>query len=266
MTAQLGVADLGEQADATPGAGGARRAVASGLAVLERAPLASGLVRPVAGVRRHAAFAAVSGTLGAAVIALLHVLPAGRALNPVSEPISNYALTSDGWIFDVGVIGLALGLIALLSALVRSGCVAVLSPSFAVMSVCCVGLVGVVIFPDRTSGGRFSGIAQAHWAAAMLTFGGLALAPVLMGHRRASECSPLPRVARWLSISAGWWFTVLFVGSILQLSAALPLPVPHIGGLVERALAGTEIVVAGVLTVWAWRGCPCRGGTTEPTA
>ena len=265
MTAQLGLADLGEQADATPCAGGTRRAVAAGgMAVLERAPLAS---RPAAAVRRSATVAAASGTFGAAVIVVLHLLPAGRALNPVSEPISNYALTSDGWLFDVGVIGLTLGLIALLSALVRSGCVAVLSPSFAVMGACCAGLVGVVVFPDQTSGGgSFSGPAQAHWAAAMLTFGGLALAPALIGHRRASECSPLPRVARWLSVSSGWWFTLLFVGSILRVSAALPLPVPHIGGVVERALVGTEVVVAGVLTAWAWRGCPCRAGTTEPPA
>jgi hypothetical protein len=61
-----------------------------------------------------------------------------------------------------------------------------------------------------------------------------------------------------LSAGAASWFGVLLVGSMLQMSHALPLPVPHIGGLVERVLAATEVVVAGILTVWAWRGCPCR--------
>ena len=84
----------------------------------------------------------MSGGLGALVIVLLHVLPAGRALNPVSEPISNYGLTRVRWLFDVGVIGLMLGLASLLSALVHSGCLRARSPSFAVLSACCVGLSG----------------------------------------------------------------------------------------------------------------------------
>ena len=214
--------------------------------------------RPGGAARRRAAFAAVSGGLGALVIVLLHVLPAGRALNPVSEPISNYALTRVGWLFDVGVIGLTLGLASLLSALVRSGCLRARSPSFAVLSACCIGLVGIVIFPDRTSKGSLTTVAQMHWAAAMLTFGGVALAPALLGHGRAPGCSRLPRVARRLSVSSASWFGLLLVGSILQLTKSFPLPIPHVGGLVERALAGTEIIVAAVLTAWAWRGCPCR--------
>ena len=245
MTAQLDLADFRSEDDA--GIDGAARVALGALGA-----------RSVATARRRAVFAAVSGGLGALVIVLLHVLPAGRALNPVSEPISNYGLTRVRWLFDVGVIGLMLGLASLLSALVHSGCLRARSPSFAVLSACCVGLVGVVIFPDRTSKGSLTTVAQMHWAAAMLTFGGVALAPALLGHGRAPECSRLPRVARRLSVSAASWFSVLLVGSILQLTKSFPLPIPHIGGLVERALAGTEIIVAAVLTVWAWRGCPCR--------
>lgn len=182
---------------------------------------------------------------------------AGRPLNPLSSPLSSYALTRDGWLFDLGVIGLAVGLVSLVSALVRSGCLATSSPSFAVLSMCCVGLIAVVIFPDRTSDGGLTAIGRTHWVVAMVTFGGLALAPTLLDHGRGPGCSRLPLVARRLSVTAASWFTLLLVGSVLEFVAALPTPLWHIGGLVERALVATEILVAGVLTLWAWSGCPC---------
>ena len=218
----------------------------------------------MAGVRRRVAVAAGAGTFGAIVLALLHVRSAGRPLNPLSSPISSYALTRDGWLFDLGVIGLAVGLVSLVSALVRSGCLATSSPPFAVMSTCCVGLVALVIFPDRTSHGGLTATGRTHWAVAMLTFGGLALAPTLLDHGRAPGCSRLPSVARRLSVTAASWFTLLLVGSVLEFVAALPRPLWHLGGLVERALVATEIIVAGVMTRWAWSGCPCISRADEP--
>lgn len=214
-------------------------------------------LRPAVAVRRLAGLAAVSVAICTLVIMLLHVLPAGRSMDPLTTPISNYAQTSAGWLFDAAVLVLAIGLAALLCALVIGGWVATSSAAFAVLTACCLGLIVVVIFPDRTSGGHLTTAARLHWSAAMVTFAGIPVAPALLGHRRniGSSCSRLPGIARGLSLAAGGWFAVLFVGSLLQLSTSLPLW--HIGGAVERGLAITEMLIAIVLATWAWRGCRC---------
>ncbi len=126
-----------------------------------------------------------AGAFGAVILALLHMRSAGRPLNPLSSPISSYALTRDGWLFDLGVIGLAVGLVALVSALVRSGCLATSSPSFAVMSMCCVGLICLGDLP----GPHVPRWSDGYRTDALGCRGGLALAPTLLDHGRAPGCS-----------------------------------------------------------------------------
>ena len=49
-------------------------------------------------------------------------------------------------------------------------------------------------------------------------------------------------------------------GSVMEL--VTPLSVWRLGGLVERALSASEVVVAMLLALWAWRGCSCiRSGS-----
>jgi hypothetical protein len=211
-------------------------------------------------VRRLAALATGSVLACTAVIALLHVLPAGRALDPLSVPISNDALTRAGWLFDLAVLLLALGLAALLWALVAGGWTAPSSAAFTVLAACCLGMIVVTVVPDRTSGGALTTAGRVHWVAAMAAFGGIPLVPALLGRRCAvgSGCSRVPRVARWLSRSAAVWFTVLLTGSVLRFATSLD--VWHVGGVVERGLAVTDVLVAIVLAGWAQRArhgaCP----------
>lgn len=213
-------------------------------------------------VRGMAATGAVLLVLGTLAIAALH--PLEHRLDPMVQPLSKYALTGGGWLFDAGVLVLALGLGAVLYALVLGRSVAPSSSAVPVMIASCIGLVVVVIFPDETSGRTFTATGWAHWAAAMFAFGALPLGPVLIArhHRRLLGCSCLPATARLLSFVAGFWFLVLMVGSVLEV--VTQLPVWRVGGLVERSLAGTEVATALVLAVWAWRGCGCRPGSAGP--
>jgi hypothetical protein len=219
---------------------------------------ASACTHPAAPVRGLAAAGALLLLVGTAAIAVLHVLPAERALDPMNEPISKYAMTPDGWLFDLGVLVLVFGLGTVLWALVLGRAVAPTSTAVPLMIGCCVGLIVVVIFPDETAGRTFTATGWTHWAAAMLAFGGLPFVPLLIGrhHRRAAGCSPLPGAARLLSYAAGFWFVLLLVGSLME--AVTMVPVWRVGGVVERSLAGTEVATAVVLAIWAWRGCGCR--------
>jgi hypothetical protein len=193
--------------------------------------------------------------LGAALLALLHGL--SRNISPLSQPISDYALTRYGWLFDLAVVVLALGLGTLLCALVAAEFVQLGSGSFVATATCCACLVVLVVFPDQNAAGGLSASGWAHWTAAMAAFGGLLVPPVVLGsrHRTRTGCSRLPGSARRVSYSAGACFAVLLTGSVMDL--ATPLRVWRLGGLVERVLSASEVVVAMLLAVWASRGCSC---------
>lgn len=212
---------------------------------------------------RHALSRGFAGLATAAVtfctlaIALLHVLPGGRRLNPMSAPISSYALTPAGWLFDAAVIALALGLAALLCALVAGGWLAATSAAFGVLTVCCLGLVTLVVFPERTAAGVLGTAGRIHWIAAMVTFAGLPVAAALLGrrHNAGSGCSGVPSIACRLSVASGAWFAVYFFGSLLDMATQLRLW--HVGGVVERVLALTEMLMAVALAFSARQPCGC---------
>lgn len=219
-------------------------------------------MQPVAGdtrvVRTLTALSALAvlGCVGAFVA--LHFLPISGRLNPVSVPLSNYALTPAGWLFNAGVVALVIGLLCLLAALVAAGELSRVSLPVLVTAGCCLALTVVVICPDRTlPDGALTSAAQLHWVAAMAAFAGLPVVPLLLArrHRTRVGCSGLPRVAGWLAKGAGVWFVALLGGSIMGFTARNH--VWHVGGVVERALAGSEIVAALLLTAWLWRGCRC---------
>lgn len=217
---------------------------------------------PSARTRRFAGLAIFFALLGAALLVFLDVV--STSMSPLSEPISNYALTRYGWVFDLAVIVLALGLAALLCALVAADVVELGSGSFVVTAICCVCLVLLVVFPDQSSAGGLSAGGWAHWATAMAAFGGVLVTPVVLGsrHRTSGGCSRLPRIARWVSYWAAAWFTLLLTGSVME--ETTPLHVWPVGGLVERALSASEVVVAMLLAMWARRGCACiRGGLAD---
>jgi hypothetical protein len=219
---------------------------------------------PSAAARRFATLATVSIAVCTLDITLLHILPGGRTQNPWSTPISDYAFTRVGWLFDAAVIVMALGLTSLLCSLVVGGWIITRSAAFVVLAVCCLGLVAVVIFPYSTSEGAPTTNGWMHWIAAMATFAGVSVSPALLGHRRDvdSDCSRIPRLADWLSVAAGGWFAVLFVGSVLQWATSLPIW--RVGGAVERGLGVTEMFIAIVLAAWVRKGCSCRRlGHTE---
>lgn len=210
---------------------------------------------PSARTRPFAGLAIFFVLLGAALLVLLDAV--SKSMNPLHEPISNYALTRYGWLFDLAVVVLALGLAALLCALVAANLVELGSGSFVVTATCCVCLVILVVFPDQASASGLSPSGWAHWASAMAAFGGLLITPVVLGsrHRARTGCSRLPGIARWMSYWAGGWFAMLLTGSVIV--QVTPLDVWRVGGLVERALSASEVVVAMLLALWAWRGCSC---------
>jgi hypothetical protein len=228
---------------------------AAGLAVPAAIPEAVTAGRregPPQRVRRRAALAAVAVAICTLAVAALHLVPAGRVLDPVSAPISDYAQTRDGWLFALAVLVLAAGLAALRSALVTGGWAT--HSCAAVLGLCSLGMVLVAIFPDSAAaGGGLTTAGWIHWIAAMTAFGGIPLVPKLLGRRcgTGSGCARVPSAAHWLARFAALWFFVLLGGSVLRFTHTVR--VWPIGGAVERCLAVADMLVAIVLAGWVQR-------------
>jgi hypothetical protein len=213
--------------------------------------------RPAAAARHLALFGTSAVAFCAASLGLLHVLPPGRGLSPVSTPLSDYALTSAAWLFDMSVLILAIGVGAVLAALVMGGYVRTGSLPFVVMSACCLALIAVVIFPDHALNGLLGPSGWVHWGAAMVAFGSLPFASALLRRRhRGAGCRVRLRgLTRALSTTAGACFVVLFAGSTAELT--MSLRVWRVGGIVERILGLTEMAVTVLMAGWARSGCAC---------
>lgn len=207
--------------------------------------------------RVRALLAGMAALTGATMLVALHLLPASRGLDPLSQPLSEYAFTPDGRLFNIAVLTLACALVVLVSALVRGRCLAPRSPARALLTACSLSLVVVALFPDHAPNGAVSTVGRIHWVAAMLAFGGLSCAPAVLGHHPASRCSRLTALARWLSVLTAPCFMLALAASLVRYETSLPVPAWSFG-ITERVLVALELALAGVLTAWAWRGCTCR--------
>jgi hypothetical protein len=195
---------------------------------------------------------AVAGILGVGIatvaIGLLHVMPGSRVLNPLSSTVSEYALLPDGWIFDSGVILLAVSSALILVAMMVRELVAWRSWGALMTLVWCVGLVGLIVFPKQGFGIDPSVAGRVHWTWTLIAFFSLPIGINLICWQHRTLPGRWRRWAVRLSMVAGGWFAVLTVQTAI--SALTPIEAWRVVGLVERALSLTEMIAVAVLGLW----------------
>ncbi len=231
--------------------------------------------------------------LGSAIIAVMHVVGPGAAISPVRRTISEYMLTSVAWAFDVAVLVIAAGSMAILIAVAAAGDqtrfhdqtrlhdqIAPRDQSrppdgasrvgllLGILWV--AGLITLVAFPkaDWALGPSLSG--QIHRYASLMAFLALPAAVVTLLRRRTSRDTPAfgpARAATGLAFASLAWFVPVIVAIVIAgKHGAWWLAVPL--GLLERGMAVTEIAALVVLAVWAARTAraPATQVIDEPAA
>lgn len=195
-----------------------------------------------------AATAAGIGAMGA-----LHLLPPAGRINPIRRTISEYALHETAWLFNIGVLSLALGSVAIMLALARAELVRPASFGAIGLVLWAAGLTAVVYFPKHnwTVGPSASG--HIHRVASLVAFVSLPVAALAIGwayrrHERWRAC------ARWTMGCA--LLAVLFFSVILGAVALQPVTgvrwfraIPL--GAVERGLGAAEAATVVALGWWA---------------
>ncbi len=168
------------------------------------------------------------GLAGAAVVVILigvlHFLPETAGISPISRTISEYALTDVGWMFNLGVLSLAAGSLAIFAAVVRAGLARPGSVGIWLGGCWSAALTVIVLFPKHNWAVGPSANGQIHRAASIVAFLCLPVAVLLLTRRRGVPRRDHPIAARfawWLAVASLAWF-VPIVGAL-----ALSLGDPH---------------------------------------
>jgi hypothetical protein len=215
-------------------------------------------------------FLAVAGLTGAGLavvlIGLLHVIASD--VDPVRWTISEYALGGFRPLFDVGVLGLAVGSALVLAASVRAGLLRWPSVGAVLLALWTVALVVVVAFEKTNWAVGQSVSGYIHRYASLVAFASLPAAVLVIGRRWRGDAE-WGRFAAWSRRLGGVALLLLatiLVGVALRrvvgvvVWGILPL------GLVERALALAEVAAVVVLGTWAYRvaAVPRAAGAPAP--
>lgn len=200
---------------------------------------------PDATVRRLARTGVALVVGGATGVLLLHVLPPTSAISPARRTISEYALTSLGWLFAVSVAALAIGSAAVFAAFGRARR---LGPAAAICGAGWVlGLLVLISFPKHDWAlGPVTLSGQVHRVASLVAFLALPVAALLLA--RAGRGRPAAPVVAILGVVSLAWFTPIVAALALSPGRwwqVIPL------GLVERGLALTEVITVLALAVLA---------------
>ncbi|MEV4411852.1 DUF998 domain-containing protein [Catellatospora sp. NPDC049609] len=216
---------------------------------------------PSALARPLAAAGIVAVLLGMAAVSALHVLPPTADISPVRRTISEYALHETAWVFNLGVLVLAAGSLAVSAALAYAGQVRLASVAGLGLLLWSAGLAAVVYFPkhDWSVGPSLDG--HIHRVASLVAFLSLpvgALLVVLAWRRDAGR-----RADVWLTAVPALGALAMFgviIGAVLlepytgvDWWQAIPL------GAVERGLAAFEVLTVLALGRWAWRAAERKG-------
>jgi hypothetical protein len=171
----------------------------------------------------------------------------------MTRTISEYALTDVGWVFNVGVLALALGSLAVFAAVVRAGLARPASIGVWLGVAWSAALTVIVLFPKHNWAVGPSANGQIHRAASIVAFLCLPVAVLLLTRRRGVPRRDHPvaaRVAWWFGALSLAWFTPI-VGALLLAPVtgtpwfrAIPL------GLVERGLVMCEVFAILALGIW----------------
>ena len=179
--------------------------------------------------------------VGAALIALLGVLPSSTPVSVLRQSISQYGLTSNSWIFNLAVLLVALGSAAILVELWRERRLP--RASVVLGALWTVGLLVIVAFPKTNWAVDTGSIGGAlHRIASVIAFVCLPIAVL----RAASTAFPDAPGRRTLARTLGWaslgWFVAILAAVPVGLTVGgnwwelIPL------GLMERGLALTEVL------------------------
>lgn len=206
-----------------------------------------------------ARMAALAGMLAIVMATLLivalHVLPPSSQVDSLHRTISEYALLDIGWVFDLALVLLAAGSIAVLVALTAGQVVRQVSAGSACMLLWSICLLVLVLSPKHNWAIGPSLHGQIHRVASLLAFFALPIGAMLIARtwRGYIPWRAHASWSFWLGATTLLWFLPIIAAVTLYPVTGTPwwhaIPL----GLVERLLALNAVATVLALGWWGVR-------------
>jgi hypothetical membrane protein len=196
---------------------------------------------------------------GAVAILVLHVVPPTSATSPWRRTISEYAYSSLGWVFNVGVLAVAAGSLIIASSLWASGALRRVSAGSLCLVAWSASLAVLVVFPKHDWSVGPSSHGSIHRAASLIAFASVPLAAIAIGRRRSGRLAVPARTAMTCGIVSAGFLSLLVGAFLLRPLTGTPWYRVFPLGLMERgitAFAVAAIVALGWLALRAARELP----------
>ncbi len=190
---------------------------------------------------------------GIGVFLALHVLPPTSEISPVRRTLSEYALGTSKWAFDLAVVLIAIGSALVFAELTRRGHGRV-AVGFGAVWVASLVLVVVFTKTNWSVGPSVGG--TIHRYASVAAFVSLPLAVLAAAGAVFPAAVAWRWLARLLSAASLAWFGTIVVGVVNMAMGGVSwwrfVPL----GLVERMIAGFAVAALAVLVIGLVRTAP----------
>lgn len=219
---------------------------------------AEGVIRPASeSASAFGVIAVLGGVLAAVAVISLDVVLGGEPLRGRTrrqQTISEYIYSSGAWAFNLALLLLAVGSVALILGLVRRRLSTPLSAGSIFLTLWVIGLAGIIAFPKHNWAVGPSTSGSVHRAASLIAFLAVPVGVLLIARPRRHAESAAARTAFWLAIG-GFACLAVLLGAILVAAITggswwqlIPL------GLIERGLIGFDVASVVAVGVWLIRG------------
>lgn len=201
--------------------------------------------------RTVATVTAVTGLVvmaaGTLAILVLHVIPPTSATSPWRRTISEYAYSSLGWVFDTGVLAIAVGSLLVAVSLWTTGRLRPVSVGSLGLLAWTVSLVVLVIFPKHDWSVGPSSHGSIHRAASLVAFVSVPIAAVAISRYRSGRLGAPARTALITGLVSAGWLSFLIGAFLFGPVTGTPWYRVFPLGLMERGIA--VFAVAAVLAL-----------------
>jgi hypothetical protein len=193
-----------------------------------------------------------------ACTAIVLALQASDPADPLHTTISDLVFGPDPWLFDLAVVLLVGGALAVRAALARAG---LLPGAGGLLALFAAALTAIVVFPTCHCQVQVTPSGVVHGAASLVAFTSLPLVGLRLAARHAVRWR---RVAGWARQIARACLCCLAVTGLAVLPVVLAVSVSFPFGLVQRATALLAVALLLLLAGWAWSAAPGGGAPATP--
>ena len=191
-----------------------------------------------------AAVGAAAAVAGAGLVVALHVLE--PAEDVVHSMISDLVFGPNPWLFDLAVLLVMAGSLAVRAALARAG---LLTGAGGLMAAFAAAMTMIAAFPTCHCQVQVTTAGVVHAAASLVAFTSLPLAALRLA---AQHEVTWRRIAAWARHTARACLCCLAPMGLAVVPIVLSVPVPFPFGLIQRMTGLLAVALLLLLAGWAW--------------